>query len=249
MSRSPLVATRPCIALLIAASLCPVLPGRAYARIQTDCSPESIGVDTSLATQEGDLILGKAWGQTFVANDTLIRSDAGWRIPPEHNNPSGMKFWITKAHSSGTPHTHLVVHEGPTISVVSPDSTLGRTYSVKFIVTTPSGGTDAILALSMVVPAQQTARANPAASTALVLGSNPTSDGVAFVTQLQPGVNTDVRVFDLSGRLIFPRTAPTGTRMEWRGEADGGGKVPPGLYLYRVQIAGQRIQGKVVLPR
>ncbi len=73
--------------------------------------------------------------------------------------------------------------------------------------------------------------------------------GISFVTQLQPGVNTDVRVLDLSGRLIFARTAPAGTRVEWHGEADAGGRVPPGLYLYSLRTAGQRREGKVVLLR
>jgi hypothetical protein len=31
-----------------------------------------------------------AWGETFVANDTLIRSVTVWRIPPEHNDTSGL---------------------------------------------------------------------------------------------------------------------------------------------------------------
>jgi hypothetical protein len=34
-----------------------------------------------------------------------------------------MKFWITEVDSAGKPHTHLVVYEGPTISVVSSDTT------------------------------------------------------------------------------------------------------------------------------
>ncbi len=109
--------------IIAVAALSLPLSSRAQATSQASCSPESVGVDTSLATAEGDLIWGKAWGQTFVAKDTLIQSVSVWRIPSEHNDPSGMKFWITEVDSSGTPHTHLVVHEGPTISVVSPDST------------------------------------------------------------------------------------------------------------------------------
>ena len=99
------------------------------------CSPESILVDTSLSTGSGDLIWGKAWGQTFVAKDTLIQSAVVWRIPPEHNDPSGMKFWITEVDSSGEPHTHLVVYEGPTISVVSADST--RPTKIEYVFDPP----------------------------------------------------------------------------------------------------------------
>jgi hypothetical protein len=87
------------------------------------CQPESVGVDTSLATTTGELILGMAWGETFVATDTLISSVTVWRMAPEHNDPSPLKFWITQVDSLGTPHTHLVVFDGPAQSVVSPDST------------------------------------------------------------------------------------------------------------------------------
>ncbi len=93
------------------------------APVDTSCAPESVGVDTSRVTDSGELIWGMAWGETFTAADTLIRSVTVWRIAPEHNDLSSLKFWITEVDSGGRPHTHLVVHEGPTISVVSPDST------------------------------------------------------------------------------------------------------------------------------
>ncbi|MBI1798212.1 MAG: hypothetical protein HYR73_00830 [Candidatus Eisenbacteria bacterium] len=80
-------------------------------------------VDTSQATTSGDIIWGKAWGETFTAADTLIQSVTVWRIPPEHNDSTSTKFWITEVDSGGTPHTHLVVYEGPWLMVVSPDST------------------------------------------------------------------------------------------------------------------------------
>jgi len=63
-----------------------------------------------------------AWGETFMAQDTLIQSVTVWRIPSEHNDPSPLKFWITQIDSSGTPLTHLVVLDGPTLSFTSPDS-------------------------------------------------------------------------------------------------------------------------------
>jgi len=46
-----------------------------------------------------------------------------------------MKFWITEVDSGGTPHTHLVVYEGPIISVVSPDST--RPTKIEYVFDPP----------------------------------------------------------------------------------------------------------------
>jgi hypothetical protein len=122
-------------ALVLAIILSLTLPDRSEGSPQSGCSPESIGVDTSKATTSGGLIWGKAWGETFVAKDTLIQSVTVWRIAPEHNDPSEMKFWITEVDSAGMPHTHLVVQEGPTISVVSPDST--RPTKIEFVFDPP----------------------------------------------------------------------------------------------------------------
>jgi hypothetical protein len=96
------------------------------------CQPESVVVDTSLSTGTGELILGMAWGQTFVAIDTLISAVTVWRMAPEHNDPSPLKFWITQVDSAGTPHTHLVVFDGPVLSVVSPDSTRPTSITYAF---------------------------------------------------------------------------------------------------------------------
>jgi len=87
------------------------------------CAPESVVVDTSVSNEPGELIWGMAWGQTFVATDTLVTAVTVWRMAPEHNDPIPMKFWITEVDSSERPHTHLVVYDGPTLSFTSPDST------------------------------------------------------------------------------------------------------------------------------
>jgi len=120
------------LAVLVAVGVCALTPRPIHAAA---CAAESVGVDTSQATTSGDLILGKAWGQSFVAADTLILSVTVWRIPSEHNDPSSMKFWITEVDSGGRPHTHLVVHEGPILSVTSPDST--RPTKIQFVFDPP----------------------------------------------------------------------------------------------------------------
>jgi hypothetical protein len=105
-------------ALMALAHPCP-----AVTAAPAPCPGAYVGVDSTLGTVEGDIILGKAWGQSFVAIDTLLLSATVWRIPSEAADPSPLKFWITEVDSAGTPHTHLVVYEGPTISVVSSDTT------------------------------------------------------------------------------------------------------------------------------
>ena len=135
MSRGLRPPVRLWVALLSAAMSCYLVAGPAHGRIQVACSPESVGIDTSLSTGSGDIILGKAWGETFAASDTLILSVTVWRIPSEHNDPSGLKFWVTEVDSSGRPHTHLVVYEGPILSVVSADST--RPTKIEYVFDPP----------------------------------------------------------------------------------------------------------------
>jgi hypothetical protein len=105
-------------ALLGLVHVCPVATAA-----QAPCQAKPVGVDSTAGTVSGEIILGMAWGQSFVAADTLLLSATVWRIPSEGADPSPLKFWITEVDSAGTPHTHLVVYEGPTISVVSPDTT------------------------------------------------------------------------------------------------------------------------------
>jgi len=83
------------------------------------CSPESVGVDTSLAatSTHAAAINGEGPGQTFVAVDTLIRSITVWRAAVQTPNASSMKLWITEVDSAGTPLIGQVVFAGPALSV------------------------------------------------------------------------------------------------------------------------------------
>jgi len=78
------------------------------------CSPESIGVNASERSFVAALD-GNAPGETFIANDTLIRSISVWRVAPEANDPDPMKLWITAVDSTGMPLTDSVVFDGPAI--------------------------------------------------------------------------------------------------------------------------------------
>ena len=113
------------------------------AHTASDCNIARVGVDTSLATTTGDIILGKAWGETFVATDTLISTVTVWRIPPEHDDLTSTKFWITSVDSTGMPLTHAVAFDGPWLSVVSADSTRPTmiTYEFDPPIALPSRGT------------------------------------------------------------------------------------------------------------
>src|SRR5881409_471447 len=90
------------------------------ARGAQSCSPESVGVDTSLADHSFlgvGAIDGEGPGETFMAVDTLIRSITVWRVAVQTPNATPMKLWITEADSIGMPLIGNVVFDGPALSV------------------------------------------------------------------------------------------------------------------------------------
>jgi hypothetical protein len=92
-------------------------------QILAPCIAESIGLDPSLATTAGDVVLGKAWGQTFVAPDTLIQSVTVWRIPQEATNDfSEMKFWLTSVNPITGNVRESLIQEGPSQVFLSDDA-------------------------------------------------------------------------------------------------------------------------------
>jgi hypothetical protein len=103
-----------CVSLAV---LCHARPARG-AGTQA-CSPESVGVDTSLAatTTYVGAINGEGPGQTFMAVDTLIRSITVWRAAVETPNANPLKLWITEVDSTGMPLIGQVVFDGPALSV------------------------------------------------------------------------------------------------------------------------------------
>src|SRR5262245_48988491 len=54
------------------------------------CQAVRVGTDSTAGTVEGDVILGKAWGQSFVAIDTLLLAATVCRIPSAAATPSAL---------------------------------------------------------------------------------------------------------------------------------------------------------------
>jgi len=138
----------------------------------------------------------------------------------------------------------------------TPSVPLGTTRYVKFQVVTDTwptenGGSDQIIAQFNVVSAlQPQAAASASASDAAVpKGPNPTRGAFAFATPLVQGAMATLIVSDLSGRRIASVRGPAGSRLVWEGRDGYGQPVPPGIYVYRMEVGRQRREGKVVVVR
>lgn len=104
----------PFLGIWLTAALCHASQSRA-----DTCEVVAVGVDTSLASSTGTfgLICGEAFGETFVAADTLIRSVAVWRAAAQTPYGGYLKLWITETDSSGVPQVDRKLLDGPAITV------------------------------------------------------------------------------------------------------------------------------------
>jgi hypothetical protein len=136
-----------------------------------------------------------------------------------------------------------------TFSWTPPPLTVGKTFKVKFIVTTESGGTDVVIDKLTVQPCcllpQSMALEVGATS---VGGPNPTSGSFSLATPSLPNVRAELAVFDLGGRRVATVQGRSGSTLVWDGRSNGR-LVPNGVYLYRLQVADREKRGRVVVLR
>jgi flagellar hook assembly protein FlgD len=82
---------------------------------------------------------------------------------------------------------------------------------------------------------------------------NPSAGMSAVMLALPNEARVELGVYDASGRRV--RTLLSGTLSAgyhpqvWDGRDDGGRSLPTGLYLYKLNAAGQRLSQKVMLLR
>jgi hypothetical protein len=132
----------------------------------------------------------------------------------------------------------------------TPPGPVGKTYVVKFLVTTASGGTDAILALLTTVSALGPSAARPAGEAYVAKAwPNPTHEGLTLTTPTRPGATVELTVFDLGGRRVATIRGPASGTVIWNGISADGRPAKGGLYLYRLEIGTERHEGKFALVR
>ena len=138
-----------------------------------------------------------------------------------------------------------------TFSWTPPTGTVGKTFHVKFVVKTASGGMDAIID-KMTVQGCCGLSKGPAleeAKAAVVTGQNPVYGRFTVTTPQVTGTPAELSVFDVTGRRIARVGGRSGSALTWDGRDADGVRVAPGLYLYRVEVGSLRQDGKLVLLR
>jgi len=137
-----------------------------------------------------------------------------------------------------------------TFSWTPPPLTTGKTYKVKFIVMTVSGGTDVIIDKLAVqpcclVPQSTASEIEPQP----VEGPNPTSGRFSLATPLVLGAMAELAVYDLGGRRVAAIRGPSGSPLIWQGRDRDSRLVQNGVYFYRLRVASYERRGRVVVLR
>jgi hypothetical protein len=123
----------------------------------------------------------------------------------------------------------------------------GASIYVKFLVTTSSGGTDAILCKITVGGLLGQTGGTSELSASVFHGPNPTTGRILL--EWPPGARGPLHatVYDLGGRALISLTGRAPAQLEWDGKTASGTRVPPGVYLYRVEGGGVSKNGKIVI--
>jgi len=138
------------------------------------------------------------------------------------------------------------------LTVTPPASALGKTFYVKLVATTASGGTDAIIAIIKILEVASSAGRFSTAGARDESGldsPNPATGQFFLSTPYAPGVPARLDIFDLTGRKVSEVRGLSGKRLEWNGIDRSGRRVQPGIYLYRLDVGRERRDGKFVLVR
>lgn len=128
-----------------------------------------------------------------------------------------------------------------------PTGTIGNTYNVKFMVTTPTGGTDVIIAqitvYSGLAPAGASARTRPVS----MAGASPAHGALRFSIPGPPRSTAQVSIHDVAGRLLDRFPVECGAWTNWSGSRRDLKRASPGIYLISAVAGGQRLVRRFVL--
>ena len=79
------------------------------------CPTNTVGLDTSLANTSLAAVSGRAIGQVFLAEDTLVQSISVWRKNTGFLNLDPMHLYITEVDSLERPISQKILLDGPSI--------------------------------------------------------------------------------------------------------------------------------------
>ena len=114
----------------------------------------------------------------------------------------------------------------------------------------PAHSTHAVIGIGMPVAVEP---AGPPTRLSLAAAPNPSPGTLMFKAESNRAGRETLTVFDMQGRTVrrlADSTAGPGTQMiAWDGRYEAGAKVPPGVYLARLEVAGKAVWNRVTVLR
>jgi hypothetical protein len=136
-----------------------------------------------------------------------------------------------------------------TLSGDPPNGTLGKTYYVKFWVTTPSGGTDSFIGAITVSNILSRSAEQATSHRSAPTGPNPTRGVFSVAAPSNSQAEARLRIFDLGGRLVAVVQGSQDGQFVWEGRDRSGSVAPSGVYLWLLDAAAETRKGRLVLMR
>jgi Tol biopolymer transport system component len=185
----------------------------------------------SVAAIPISLLEGSNWNGTLVAYDPEGDSPLSFSAPSAYLQP-GMAFTASTGYFAWTP----------------PLGTAGKTFNVKFVVATPSGGTDSFIAQFSVHHPTTPNAARRSTPSARRVSTNPVRERFEISGNFSTA-GARLEIFDVSGTRVARIGSTSPGLISWNLRSDTGRPMGPGVYFYRVSIAGEETRGKIVLVR
>jgi dipeptidyl aminopeptidase/acylaminoacyl peptidase len=136
-----------------------------------------------------------------------------------------------------------------TLTCTASPADIGKTFYVKFVATTPSGGTDSFIGAILVGATGGLSLQEEAVDGTALDGPNPTRGAFAVTAPTVRGSSATLSIYDAAGRRVAQIRGRSGAKLVWSGKNSSGMLVQPGIYLYRMEIGKQRREGKIVVVR
>jgi hypothetical protein len=110
-------------------------PQAATATGESQCSPVHVRLDPTTANTSRSPFAGRALGQTFLAEDTVITRITVWR-PPNTPSAVGMHLYVVGTNQNQVPDVTQMLLDGPIVTVYDSDPP-GQYIEVPFVLDPP----------------------------------------------------------------------------------------------------------------
>lgn len=195
---------------------------------------------------------------TQVGTQSVVDSTAKVSINAARGLQTSVQVLATDPESDGISCSASFLQDGMSFDAETctltwtPTLPIGTTVYVKFVVSTEtwpraSGGTDAILAALTVIGTSRPQAMMSAAPRETSDGPNPTHGAFAITPPGSSGAPAKLVITDIAGRKVAVIIGQSGHPLIWDSRIPNGTSALSGVYLYRLEFAGHRSEGKIMV--